>query len=618
MPAVGDQHRLGPGTSSAAVTANPFDYAQRITEYTAEQIELLQSRLNKQLGPEYLSTRQGPGGRRVHYISADKCINLANEVFGFNGWSSSIQNIQVDFVDEDPKTGRINLGLSVIVRVTLKDGTYHEDIGYGHTENYKDKAAAFEKAKKEGTTDGLKRALRTFGKVLGNCIYDKEYLSRVTKVKAIPTKWDVENLHRHSDFVPIKEEPAPVAAGNEKEVQTGPPPSPPSAPMEKAGLSEFEGEFGSDLFDEADFSEQNAFHPDMVVLDQQPQQQNIDNGPNGPQAAHNDGASRRPVQLETPSKPERNGPVAGQPTSLPPPANCVARPNVAPTWNHTSTPVSKAPASAQLLVPQIPQNNMKTPQNFAPNSNFPSLPNGQPAAKSNIGMNNKEGTSPTKPQSPPSSQATEKLPENLPTGFFSARAAEALNADPQTAVKTAPAFDPHFESPSIRKTAGFNHSTSAPVARNTYQILPPQFHRNTATNSNFIPPSSQSGRAGTPGPMNNTPFASPVAKGPLTTSYRPPIRRSMTANNNNANANQPACQNTFVPTPNGATGVQNTNGKRPPLSDMTNITPGSGDEKRNVGETNKRSKISDSGGSTVQANQPGQQVSRITGASASS
>lgn len=44
---------------------------------------------------------------------------------------------------------------------------------------------AFEKAKKEGTTDALKRALRNFGNVLGNCIYDKDYLTKVTKVKAV-------------------------------------------------------------------------------------------------------------------------------------------------------------------------------------------------------------------------------------------------------------------------------------------------------------------------------------------------------------------------------------------------------------------------------------------------
>jgi hypothetical protein len=63
-----------------------------------------------------------------------------------------------------------------------------QDIGYGHIENCKGKAAAFEKAKKEGTTDSLKRTLRNFGNVLGNCIYDKDYVSKVTKVKAAPVR----------------------------------------------------------------------------------------------------------------------------------------------------------------------------------------------------------------------------------------------------------------------------------------------------------------------------------------------------------------------------------------------------------------------------------------------
>lgn len=127
-------------------------------------------------------------------------------------------DIQVDFVDENPNTLKVSLGLSVIVRVTLRDGTFHEDIGYGHIENCKGKAAAFEKAKKEGTTDALKRALRNFGNVLGNCIYDKEYLSRVTKIKVQPTKWDVDNLHRHSSHAPpiVKKEPEPSNSGENK------------------------------------------------------------------------------------------------------------------------------------------------------------------------------------------------------------------------------------------------------------------------------------------------------------------------------------------------------------------------------------------------------------------
>lgn len=205
-----------PGAQHSAVT-NPFEESKpRISEWTAKEIATISSRLDKQLGPEYISSRSGPGGSRVHYLTAEKCIGLANEVFGFNGWSSSIQNIQVDFADENPQTQRVNIGLSVIVRVTLRDGTYHEDIGYGSIDNARSKAMAFEKAKKEGTTDALKRTLRNFGNVLGNCIYDQDYVKQVTKIKAQPVKkFDEVHLHRHSDFV--KKEPeggAPAVYNN--------------------------------------------------------------------------------------------------------------------------------------------------------------------------------------------------------------------------------------------------------------------------------------------------------------------------------------------------------------------------------------------------------------------
>ena len=89
----GEQHR------PAAAAVNPFEEVKtHVREYTAQEIATLQSRLEKQLGPEYISSRPGASGQKVHYLAAEKCINLANEVFGFNGWSSGIQNIQIDFV----------------------------------------------------------------------------------------------------------------------------------------------------------------------------------------------------------------------------------------------------------------------------------------------------------------------------------------------------------------------------------------------------------------------------------------------------------------------------------------------------------------------------------------
>lgn len=83
---------------------------------------------------------------------------------------------------DETNDGRVNLGIATTVRVTLKDGTFHEDTGYGVAENAKGKAAAYEKARKEAATDGLKRAIRMFGNALGNCIYDKNYLRNIVNM----------------------------------------------------------------------------------------------------------------------------------------------------------------------------------------------------------------------------------------------------------------------------------------------------------------------------------------------------------------------------------------------------------------------------------------------------
>jgi DNA repair and recombination protein RAD52 len=95
-------------------------------------------------------------------------VNLANEVFGFNGWSSQIISLTTDFVrpllsilelqsDSFPShlvaffqcdelsPGRYTVGITAIVRITLRDGTFHEDTGYGHGENQKGKGVALDK-----------------------------------------------------------------------------------------------------------------------------------------------------------------------------------------------------------------------------------------------------------------------------------------------------------------------------------------------------------------------------------------------------------------------------------------------------------------------------------------
>ncbi|KAH8108510.1 Rad52/22 double-strand break repair protein [Phellopilus nigrolimitatus] len=158
-----------------------------MSEATAQNIATMQAKLNKKLGPEFISQRPGPGGGpKLTYAEGWKVINLANEVFGFNGWSSSVVNMNTDYIDYSEETRRFTVGVSAVIRVTLRDGIFHEDVGYGMLENSRSKGAALDKCKKEAVTDGVKRALRNFGNLLGNCLYDKQYTQEIVKIKVPP------------------------------------------------------------------------------------------------------------------------------------------------------------------------------------------------------------------------------------------------------------------------------------------------------------------------------------------------------------------------------------------------------------------------------------------------
>ncbi|EFB25196.1 hypothetical protein PANDA_002002, partial [Ailuropoda melanoleuca] len=173
-------------------------------QYTAEEYQAIQNALRQRLGPEYVSSRMAGGGQRVCYIEGHRVINLANEMFGYNGWAHSITQQNVDFVDLN--NGKFYVGVCAFVRVQLKDGSYHEDVGYGVSEGLKSKALSLEKARKEAVTDGLKRALRSFGNALGNCILDKDYLRSLNKLpRQLPLEVDLTKAKRE-DFEPSVEQ----------------------------------------------------------------------------------------------------------------------------------------------------------------------------------------------------------------------------------------------------------------------------------------------------------------------------------------------------------------------------------------------------------------------------
>lgn len=500
---------------------NPFATpTPRISEWTAQEIATLSSRLEKQLGPEYISTRPGAGGGKVHYLAAEKVINLANEVFGFNGWSSSIQNVQIDFVDENTTNGKITLGLSTIVRVTLKDGTYHEDIGYGHIENCKGKAAAFEKAKKEAATDAMKRALRNFGNVLGNCLYDKDYLGKVTKLKVAPSKWDAENLYRHPDFAPIKRDSIAGAAAREQAQTNGNGVNgaggghevgrmPSNRSLASAGSAEFDDDFGGGDLDDTDFS-----HPDEVRLD-------------------DSRAMESPAQRQAQSNAQRNGVQRMQsmpnvrPSNVQPPQppQGLQGPQRPPGVQRPQAGMMQA-QPGRMLPPQTPG-----AQRPSVGTNGPSVYDG--AGSRSTSSSAEEGQSQQQKNGAPGAQPEEyqppiptEPPAGIPAGFVTGRSASFLNqAAEGKAVAPPAAFNPHAESPSIRRTQGVNPNKSAPIMResltnalaNAANGVPQQNQQqgNGPNRSNFVnpavDPTRRVGMPGGGGPPNRGAYKPPSA-----------------------------------------------------------------------------------------------------------
>lgn len=214
MPQFGDHYALPepPKPSSPGAKTSPYSRSEE------RQVADL---LKHNLGPEFISKRPSPGGRSVHYLEGWKVFNLANEIFGFNGWRSEIRKLEVDYCDKNPDTKRWDVGVVAIVRVHLKDGTFREDTGSGNMENCPKRDMALNKSRKEAVTDAFKRAMRQFGPSLGNCLYDSEYLSKLKSVKMAKYTLDEGKLIRKPEFVikknikeeePVRPSPPQMAA----------------------------------------------------------------------------------------------------------------------------------------------------------------------------------------------------------------------------------------------------------------------------------------------------------------------------------------------------------------------------------------------------------------------
>lgn len=152
--------------------------------------------LGLHMSPEFVSHRVGPGGRQLPYVSVGDAVNIANEMFGHDGWSSEIRNSTVTNSErsEDGR-GTWSVSATAVVRVTLAEqagGSFREGLGCGSVKS-PDKPQAFENAQKEAASDGLKRALSLFGNATGNSLHQPEYLKALHAVRAVRPKVDLKD-----------------------------------------------------------------------------------------------------------------------------------------------------------------------------------------------------------------------------------------------------------------------------------------------------------------------------------------------------------------------------------------------------------------------------------------
>lgn len=136
--------------------------------------------LNAPLDPASVKQREGARGRMLSYLEGWRAIQNANDIFGFDGWSTEVTNLQCVESSQQGNPnyeGRDNKGYLVayVARVKVTVGIdSHEDVGYGEDINYGNVGQAHESAIKEAVTDAEKRALRHWGNQFGLSLYDKD------------------------------------------------------------------------------------------------------------------------------------------------------------------------------------------------------------------------------------------------------------------------------------------------------------------------------------------------------------------------------------------------------------------------------------------------------------
>ena len=140
-----------------------------MTEFNWPQVS---AELQRPLNPDAI--KPPPQGKYGDYVEALHVIREANRIFGHDGWSYDVKNLQLTNATSDG--GKYRVGYLALVNVVV-GGVSRTDVGHGQGFG-KSEGDAHDSAVKEAVTDALKRALRTFGNTFGLALYEKNIAAR--------------------------------------------------------------------------------------------------------------------------------------------------------------------------------------------------------------------------------------------------------------------------------------------------------------------------------------------------------------------------------------------------------------------------------------------------------
>ena len=124
-----------------------------------------------------VSQRRGRAGMVYHYLEGHTVIDQANRIFGHGGWGYDlVGDVSLrQFETVDSRTGEVKTSsaYSAPVRVTVAGAPSRTDVGFHAVAE--ETSDGHDTALKGAVTDGLKRALRSFGVQFGNGFYGDKF-----------------------------------------------------------------------------------------------------------------------------------------------------------------------------------------------------------------------------------------------------------------------------------------------------------------------------------------------------------------------------------------------------------------------------------------------------------